>query len=184
MKRILAVLAFIFFVPHADAVLLTTDLTVDSLTVATGGILTSSGFNITANGSGTGGTICYGICDFQQSQSNSTLFEQRHQSFETSGVGSVTFSGTGLLLLSGTGSDANDPFFLHVGSGSLASLAVQSGLVGYWKFDEGNDQPNAADSSRTGANGILTSMDRTADWIAAPTGTTHFYNITVYQKRP
>ena len=49
--------------------------------------------------------------------------------------------------------------------GLSAETSLESGLVGYWKLDEGSGT-TTADSSGTGNNGTLTNMDPGTDWVS------------------
>ena len=136
---------------------LASNFTTNLLQIGTGDVLVSSGYAITVNGTSTGGTLIYGELRVNQrlNTSTSTLFTQRHGPFETSGPGGkVIFTGTGNLLLAGTGSDAAAPFRFTV-SGSLQNLTLDNGLVGYWKLDEGSGSTIARDSSRFGNHGTF-----------------------------
>ena len=46
---------------------------------------------------------------------------------------------------------------------SAAAVELTTGLVGYWKLDEGSGT-NAADSSRQGNDGMLVGLDSTLSW--------------------
>jgi hypothetical protein len=58
---------------------------------------------------------------------------------------------------------------------SFNDLAINDGLVGYWKLNDSTGSAVAADSSGYGRTGTLTSMDANADWVAGAT-TTHYTN--------
>jgi hypothetical protein len=89
-------------------------------------------------------------------------FDQRAAATFTARSGTVYMTGTGdTLTLSG--------------SSAFNNLTLDSGLVGYWKLDEGTGT-NAKDSSRNGNDGTLTNMDGSTDWVTTNTGTTTFYN--------
>lgn len=48
--------------------------------------------------------------------------------------------------------------------------SLASGLLGYWRFEDGTGSLRAADSSGAGNNGTLTSMDSNVAWVAGKIG--------------
>lgn len=72
--------------------------------------------------------------------------------------------------LKGSGLDdgGTDPSRIELGS-NLELWTSASGLVGYWKFDEGGGA-TATDASGNGNNGTLTLMDPATDWISGKAG--------------
>lgn len=44
--------------------------------------------------------------------------------------------------------------------------SLASGLIGYWRFEDGSESPIAVDSSGSGKTGTLTNMDAASSWIA------------------
>ncbi len=60
---------------------------------------------------------------------------------------------------------------------SLPAVDITSGLVGYWKFDDGAGSSTAADSSVNGNTGTLTSFaDLNACWVPGLTNGALFFN--------
>lgn len=185
MRKLLAIIGLILIPLTAQAVTLTSDTTYDVLIVGSGAELISDGYEITVRGTATGGTICYGTCDFRAGTDDSTLFTQIDNDFVVStGSGELIFSGTGRLLLTGTGSSSTSPYELTVQSGALSSLTIDNGLVGYWRLDEGfgsgvnliiSENAPLLNSARYYATGFLknTSND---NWIVNNSGNTLFRN--------
>ncbi|MBX4215403.1 LamG domain-containing protein, partial [Candidatus Parcubacteria bacterium] len=151
MKRLLLALGFFFLgsLPAYADVTLTTNTTFGFLRVETGSTFTTNGFNVTVTSS-TGGTIVYGYLNALKTAGSATLFTQRNGQFITAVKGGVRFSGTGKLLLSGTGTTY--PFSA---SGYLQNLTIDTGLSAYWKLDEAVGT-KAKDSSRFNNSCTLT----------------------------
>lgn len=152
------------------------------------GSMNSQGFAITIS---TGfiqntGTINFGsstvvIGDFNLTGGNLTATSNIMSIRGTANFTAGTFSDNGGTIQFGGESDAT----LTFGSGYFfnnvsMSNALGNGLVGYWKFDDGDGggtNLTAADSSGLGKTGMLTNMDGdNTDWVS-PTTATSFGNI-------
>jgi hypothetical protein len=87
--------------------------------------------------------------------------------------GATFLSGTGTVLLSGTGSiyslKESSPFY---------NLTLNDGLVAYWKLDDGTGALLAADSSGNRYNGILSSPAPIWDVSAAPTNFQNKFSLS------
>src|SRR3990167_7538534 len=158
MRLLLTLFSALLFIPTAYAGTLASNLTVGFMEVATGATLTtcdaSACWNVTANGSSTGGTIIYGTIDATALATSSTIFKQTHNFFRTSSAGKITMTGTGKLLITGTGSSNASPYDLTVNNTStLKDVSLESGLKGYFRMDDGTGSTVVRDSSRYGNTG-------------------------------
>ena len=59
--------------------------------------------------------------------------------------------------------------FTKAGASTIARPILNSGLVGYWNFEEGRDNSVAGDRSGFGNNGTLTNMDTSTAWKGSAT---------------
>ena len=89
-------------------------------------------------------------------------------------TGSTFSSGTGTILLRGTGSSTNtitetSPFYdITIGNNNNVNV--------YYKFDDGPGSSTVTDSSLNDATGTLTNMDSTAAWSSTLPGDIQFSN--------
>lgn len=68
------------------------------------------------------------------------------------------------------------PFMVSPAWAQSCGTPPASGLVGYWKFDDGAGSGTAADSSGNGNTGTLTNMDTTNDWVDGIIGGALMFN--------
>lgn len=171
--RHLLILAALFLPTPALAVTLTSDVTYNYLEVQTGSTLDTDGWNVTVGG-GSGSTMIYGTLDATHLNGDSTLFTQKSGGFRTKNAGTVIFTGTGTIKLTGSGSR----YPLDI-AGSPKNLTLNNGLVAYYKLDDGPGSTVARDDSGNGNHGTLTSYTATqtmTGWVANPSHASKFFN--------
>jgi|GEM_PF-6178835 hypothetical protein len=94
-------------------------------------------------------------------------------SSEYSNVGAMQINfatGGGYPYSAGANVDKRWSFKARCVRNELSAVAVASGLIGYWKFDDGPGSATAVDSSGQGNTGTLTSMNTTTAWVGGKQG--------------
>lgn len=100
---------------------------------------------------------------------------------EYSNVGAMPINfatGIGYPFNAANNVDKRWPFIARCVRSDLGAVAVASGLVGYWKFDDGPGSSTATDSSGQGNTGTLTNINTTTGWVAGKQGYSLAFNGT------
>ena len=102
-------------------------------------------------------------------------------SSEYSNVGAMQINfatGNGWPYNASANVDKRWPFIARCVRNELGAVTVSTGLVGYWKFDDGPGSATAADSSGQGNTGTLTNINSTTGWVGGKQGYALEFNGT------